>query len=287
MSSSTANRAPLKRRRLGRRLWRLRMQSGLTQEEVGREMHYSDSKISRFESGQLPDYHALTAMLDLYGLTVSQWQPIIAEWKLAKEPGWWAVYKLDDVGYVSMEDEAIEVRESQPSYIPGLLQTEAYARATFAISSTLHSKQWIDKQIEVRLRRQERLAGDDPLVYEAIIQESALCRHNIEPAIHRAQLLRIVEQANRPNVTVRVIPERVGAHDGLVSALILLRFPDSEDLDVAYTEHALGANHTDDPVQVAAARLRLNHLARLALDPADSIMYYIPRLSGSGSPRRR
>jgi transcriptional regulator with XRE-family HTH domain len=278
--SAAARRAPLNRRRLGRHLRKLRLQSGLTQEEVGRQMRYSDSKISRFESGQLPDYHVMTAMLDVYGLTVDQWAPYAEQWERAREPGWWAVYKLADTGYVSMEDEAESIRESQPCYIPGLLQTEAYARVLYANAATPRSARWIDNEVEVRQRRQERLAGDNPLIYDVIIQEGALRRRDVKLATHRAQLRQIVERAGWPNVTVRMIPEIAGIHDGLVSALILLQFPDKEDLDVAYTEHSLGANHSDDPAEVAAARLRLDHIAGFALDPTESISF-IERVADS------
>jgi transcriptional regulator with XRE-family HTH domain len=269
----SSNRATLPRRRLGRHLRHLRQQIGWTQEEVARKMYYSDSKISRFESGQLPDRHVLTAMLDLYGLTVSEWAPVLDEWERARKPGWWTVYKLDDQGYVSMEHEAQSIRESQPSFIPGLLQNEAYARAAFAQSATQHSDQWINTQIAVRSRRQERLAGDQPLVYEVIIQEGALRRHDVEPAIHRVQLHHIIEQASKPNITMRVMLEATGTHDGLHISLILLQFPDAEDRDIAYSEHSLGPSYTDDPNRVNVARARINHLARLALDPAESITF--------------
>jgi transcriptional regulator with XRE-family HTH domain len=264
----------LHRRRLGRHLQRLREQAGLTQFEAGRLLHYSDSKISRVEAGQLPDYHAMCAMLDLYGLTVSQWEPFKERWEIASQPGWWATYRLEDQGYVSMEDEAILVREFQQSFVPGLLQTEAYARAFFDKSFMLHSRKTIENQIKVRMRRQDRLTGkENPLVFEAIIQECVLRRYNGDPAVHRAQLLRIVERAGLANVTVRVVPETDGVHGGLNGALILLSFPDKEDDDVVYLEHALGANHTDHTADVAAGKLRMDHLARLALDPAQSIEF--------------
>jgi hypothetical protein len=236
-------------------------------------MRYSDSKISRFESGQLPDFHVLTAMLDLYGLTVNDWEPILAEWDRANEPDWWSVYRLADVSYVSMEHAARSVRESQPSFIPGLFQTEAYAHAALTRSATMHSARWIDKQIAVRMRRQERLTGDRPLVYEVIIQESALRRRDTDPAIHRVQLRQIIDHAGRPNVTVRVIPEAAGTHDGLLGPLILLQFPDAEDPDIAYAEHALGANHTTDSGRVSVAKHTMDHLAGLAFRPAESIEF--------------
>jgi hypothetical protein len=236
-------------------------------------MGYSDSKISRFESGQLPDYHVMTAMLDLYGLPVNDWTPIAEEWERARKSGWWVAYKPDDQAYVSMEDEAQSVRESQPSFVPGLLQTEAYSRAVIAKSATPHSFQWIDRHIAIRIRRRERLTGDRPLVYEAIIQEGALRRHDGEPATHRAQLHHIIEYAGRPNITVRVMPEAAGTHEGLLGSLILLQFPDAEDPDIAYAEHSLGPTYTDDPSQVNVARVRIDHLARLALDPDESITF--------------
>jgi transcriptional regulator with XRE-family HTH domain len=268
---SPRNRIPLKRRRFGKRLRKLREQVGLTQDEVGQRMRYSDSKISRFEAGQLVDYHVLTAMLDLYGLTVPEWAPWLAEWERSREPGWWAAYHLDDQGYVSMEDEAESITSFEPAFIPGLLQTEAYARAAFVKSSMSRSRQTIEKQIMVRMIRQARLFAELPLLFEVIIQERALYRSDLEPALHRAQLRQIIERAALTNVTVRVLPEVAGTHDGLISSLTLLRFPDKEESDIAYTEHILGSIHSDDPSHVATAKLTIDHLIKLALDPVKSI----------------
>jgi Domain of unknown function (DUF5753) len=129
----------------------------------------------------------------------------------------------------------------------------------------------MEKQLTVRMIRQNRLFADPPLLFDVIIQESALRRSDLEPELHRAQLRQIIERAGLPNVTVRVMPEAAGTHDGLISALTLLRFPDKEEPDIAYTEHILGSNHSDDSEQVATAKLRINHLIKLALDPVKSI----------------
>jgi transcriptional regulator with XRE-family HTH domain len=254
-------------------LKQLREQSGLTQEEVGRELGYSDSKISRFESGQLPDLYVMYAMLDRYGVTFDQWPAYRELWQVASLKGWWTAYKLTDQGYVSMEHEAESVRDYQLSFIPGLLQTEAYVREVFAVSQMPHSRKTIENQVKIRLRRQERLAGDKPLVFDAIIQEGALSRSDGNRKTHHDQLLQIVERAMWPNVTVRVLPESAGKHDGLYGSITLLSFPDPEDSPVAYVEHALGAEHIKDPDHVATANLRLVQLSRLALDPAESITF--------------
>jgi transcriptional regulator with XRE-family HTH domain len=267
------DRAPLHKRRLGQQLKQLRVEAGMTQEEVARELGYSDSKISRFESGQLPDLYVMFAMLDRYGLTYDQWPPFRELWQTASRKGWWTAYKLIDQGYVSMEHEASVVREYQNSFVPGLLQTEAYARELFAASQMPRSRKTIDNQVKIRLRRQDRLSADDPLVFEAIIQECVLTRPDHDPSIRRAQLLRIAERAAWPNVTVRVVPESAGKHDGLYGSMIVLRFADREVEPVAYVEHALGAEHIKDPEHVATANLRLDQLAKLALDPAESITF--------------
>jgi transcriptional regulator with XRE-family HTH domain len=265
------DRAPLHRRRLGRLLKGLRENARLTQEEAGRALGYSDSKISRFEAGQLPDLYVMFAMLDRYGLTFDQWEPVRELWKLASQKGWWTAYKLLDQGYVSMEDEAASVRTYQMSFVPGLLQTEAYAREIFAMSQMPHSRKTIDDQVAIRIRRQLRLSAENPLIFEAIIQECVLNRPDGDRAVRRAQLLQIAERAKWPNVTVRVVPESAGKHDGLYGGITLLSFPDREDPPVAYVEHALGAEHIKDPDHVATATLRLDQLATLALDPAESI----------------
>ncbi|HEX4701927.1 MAG TPA: helix-turn-helix transcriptional regulator, partial [Pseudonocardiaceae bacterium] len=277
--ATARERAPLHRRRLGRQLQKLREQAGLTQRAAAKRLHYSDSKISRFEAGQLPDYHGMCAMLDLYSLTYDQWDAYKEMWEIAAEPGWWAMYKLDNQGYVSMEHEAVSVREFQPCFIPGLLQTEAYTRMFFDKSLVPRSRKAINNQVEVRTRRQERVTGkENPLIFEAIIQECVLSRPEGDKAMYRAQLLRIVERAALPNVTVRVLPEAYGVHGGLVGALTLLSFPDKEDDDVVYLEHALGANHTDNAIEVTAGKLRIDHVRRLALDPAQS-MEFVERMA--------
>jgi len=123
------------------------------------------------------------------------------------------------------------------------------------------------------MRRQHRLTDEQPLRLDAMIQEDVLRRPIGDPPLHRAQLQRIIERASLPNVTVRVMPESVGHHDGLLGTFTVLSFPDKEDKDIAYIEHALGAQHIEDPDLVRTATLRLDYLAGLALSPTASIEF--------------
>lgn len=262
-------RVPFRRRQLGRELRRLRERAGFSQLEAGKRLVYSEKKVSRFELGQVPDYHALRAMLDLYGLIVNDWERYLDLWDRARQRGWWQAYGLDAQGYVSMEDEAETVREFQTGFVPGLLQTEEYARTLFDSSAFPRSQKWIDRDVAVRMRRQQRLTGDPAIRLDAVIEEPVL-RRCIEPGVRGPQLRRILERSELPNVTVRVLPADAGLHDGVYGPFTVLRFPDAEDPDVGYVEHALGAVHVEDGEQVAAARLRFGHLADLAFDPEDS-----------------
>jgi transcriptional regulator with XRE-family HTH domain len=120
------------RRQLARRLRQLRDHSGLTLHEVATRLEISTSTLSRLENAQvLVDIHLLKDMLDLYGLTIDRWDPYLSLCRQARGRGWWRDYGMDDRGYVALEASANLVREFAVMSIPGLLQTEAYARALF------------------------------------------------------------------------------------------------------------------------------------------------------------
>lgn len=238
----------------------------MTQEEAGLPVRFSVKKMSRIERGQLPDYNGLKGLLDVYGLPVNDWEPYLRLWELALEKGWWHGYGLDDQQYVSMEHEASELRQFQRSFIPGLLQTEAYARLVFATSNL--SRRSTDREVEVRLRRQQRLAADPPLALHAIIDEAVL-RQGAQAEVMRPQLAHILDQTLRPNVTVQVLPSAV-LNSGLLGTFAVLHFPYDGDDDIGYVEHAFGAIHIESADKVRAANLRFNHLATEALSHADS-----------------
>lgn len=242
----------------------------MTQHEAATRLEFSLSKVSRIESGQRPGLHEFRAMLDIYGLPSGDWEPYLDEYRRAKENGWWRAYGLSDQGYVSMEDEASRVREFQNGFIPGLLQTEAYAEAIFAASGMLRSRHTIENQIAVRMRRQDRLTTQPALRLDTIIDETVL-RQRVPPQVMRAQLALIVERSNLPNVRVRVLPRDIEPHDGQYGAFILLDFPEPADPEIAYVEHAFGSVHIEEAEDVRAARLRFDQLAERALGETDSL----------------
>ncbi|MGW4208213.1 helix-turn-helix domain-containing protein [Lentzea sp. NPDC004789] len=261
-----------RQQRLGEALQLLRERAGMSQQQVAERLLYNVPKISRIENGQVPDIHALRAMLDLYGVIGDEEAPYIEMWELAKEKGWWKQYRLEDQGYISLEHDASVIREFQSSYVPGMVQTKGYMHAVFAGARSQRSRKWIDDQVAVRVRRQERLTGDSPVRYHAIIAESAL-RH-----ADREQLLHINRAGLLPNVTVQVLLDATGLHDGHNGPFTLLDFPFAGHPQVLYVEHAGGSMHIEDPSRVKATTLTFKHLSKLALTPEESAVW-IERLA--------
>jgi hypothetical protein len=209
-------------------------------------------------------------MMDIYGVSGPQWDELLDLTRSASEKGWWRAYGLDDKGYVPLEAEATLVREATTAYVPGLLQTEAYARAVFAIHQRTEAE--LDNLTAVRRIRQERLTSEeDPLELVAVVDEVVLRRPVGGPAVMRAQLRHLLAAATLERVTLQVLPLSLGAHPGLSAPFTLLTFGGIDFGDMVYVEHPVGAVHISKEDEVAVARLKFDRLRSLALDPDESV----------------
>jgi transcriptional regulator with XRE-family HTH domain len=263
----------VRRRQLGRALRELREQARLTVEAAAPLLEWSSSKLSRIENGQqLVDVHGVKSMLDLYDAGGDRWTELIELTRLARQHGWWRAYGLDDSGYVPLEAEATLVRDYTLGYVPGLLQTEDYARALFDTAVIRRSKEKLENEVEVRMFRQRRLTDeDDPLELVAIVDESVLHRPIGGREVMRGQLARLVEAAALDRVTLQVLPLRVGARPALAAGFILLSFGELGMPDLVYLEHPMGSVQLEKEADVATATMVFDRLRSLALSPADSV----------------
>ncbi|GAB3475811.1 helix-turn-helix domain-containing protein [Amycolatopsis cihanbeyliensis] len=258
-------------RRLARTLRGLREEIGMTQYEAAKRLPFSHAKLSRIETGQVPEYHAFRAMLDVYGVPVTEWNEYLDIRERALEKDWWHEYEGEGRGYIAVEDMANSIRAFEFGYVPGLLQTEEYMREVFISASSPLTGEALENIVAARLRRQRRLTGEPVLCLHVIMDETALRPRVCTGAAHREQLRTILERAALPNVTVQVILEAEGAHDGLVGNLTLARYPGAEVKDRVYVEHLLGAVHTESEAQVRTAERIFGDLVDRALDHEDSI----------------
>ncbi|OLT02989.1 hypothetical protein BJF90_27670 [Pseudonocardia sp. CNS-004] len=270
---AAGNGAIVRRLHLGRILRELREHAGLSLEVAAPALDWSSSKLSRIENGrQGVDVHGVRTMMDIYGVGGPQWDELLDLTRSASTKGWWRAFGLDDKGYVPLEAEATLVRDANPAFVPGLLQTDAYAMAVFGAVLDRRTRIEVDDLTAIRTRRQQRLtSAEDPLDLVAVVDEAVLRRPVGGPEVMRAQLARLVEASAWNRVTLQVLPLSLGAHPGLSAAFTVLTFGDIDFGDIVYVEHPVGAVHISKKSEVAMATLTFDRLRSLALDPDESV----------------
>ncbi|MFE6158621.1 helix-turn-helix domain-containing protein [Streptomyces sp. NPDC056486] len=260
----------VRRRRLGQELRRLRELKGMTAEEVAERLLVSQSKISRLENGRRSI--SQRDVRDLCGVyEVEDHRIVDSLMQMAKDSrqqGWW--HSFGDIPYsvyIGLETDAASLRVYDPQVVPGLLQTRAYAEAliTGALPETTPSD--IEKRVQVRVRRQERInAPENPLRLWTVLDESALRRVVGSRHLMRDQLEHLVEQSQLPHVTVQVIPFEMGAHPGLNGQYAILEFPDAADSSVVYIEGVTSDLYLEKANDVQQYSVMYEHLRAQALN---------------------
>ncbi|MBV9023522.1 MAG: helix-turn-helix domain-containing protein [Streptomycetaceae bacterium] len=274
---SVAKPPTVRLRRLAAELRRLRAAAKLTHEEVIQQTGITRPTIYRIERARVrPQQRTLTTLLDLYEVSDEQRAEITALFMGAETQGWLRPSYHADLrdeynAYIAFEAEASAVRNYESLFIPGLLQTEDYARAmTQGVWPSATTKD-LDKHVQVRMERQVLLAKDDPLNLTAIIDEAALRRHVGGPLVMAEQMQRLQVLAERPNVTLQVIPYAAGAHPGMPGSFALLSFPDADDPEIVYIDSMANDLFLESEQDIRHYTTTFNTLARVALSPDDSL----------------
>ncbi len=219
----------IRRRRIGILLRQYRDAAGLTTAQVGKELECSGAKISRVETANSPAQRRdVRDMLDLYDVTDEQREEVMDLLKDSKHPGWWDQYT--DVlpkkysTFIGFEADAAVCRTYEPLVVPGLLQTEDYARATIRKTLPDATLEDINARVEVRIARQKVLTKENPLRLVVVIDESALRRQIGRPQIMRDQRQRLVEASEMPNVRIQVHPFDHGPLACTTGPFVLIEF---------------------------------------------------------------
>lgn len=233
----------VQRRRLRTELRRARADANLTQGEVAAAMDWSLSKVIRIETGAVGvSTNDLRALLGLYDINAPDRITELVELaRAARERSWLSAYREEIssqyLQYIEYEEAASVLRIYDPLLIPGLLQTEQYATAAIQrLADQGTSPKLLRTRIEIRLRRQRLLEQQKPLTALFIVDEAAIERLAGEPDIAQGQIARLIEIANRPNITIEVVPFTAGLNRGLLEPFTILEFADTEDSDVLYLE---------------------------------------------------
>lgn len=235
---------------LGSRLRRLREAAGISRTAAGYAIRASESKISRIELGRVSfKPRDVIDLLTMYGVTDLEKREAFLEMvKRSNEPGWWHRY-TDLVAdwfqdYVGLEASASRIQTCEQQFLPGLMQTEDYARSVAIRGWSRLASSSAERQVEVRMRRQELLARADAPTLWAVIDESVLHRPIGGKRVMLAQIDHLLELIKRPNITLQMVPyQRSGyASEG---SFTMLRFAEPELSDIVYIEHLNGALYVD------------------------------------------
>ncbi|WBB81532.1 helix-turn-helix transcriptional regulator [Micromonospora sp. WMMD882] len=263
----------VRRRRIARELRQLRERAGMTLDVAARQLDMSKSNLSRIENAQIGiKPRDVRAALALYQVTGNDAEALIEIARGAQQRGWWQNYS--DVlpewfeFYVGLEAEAATLRTYEAEVVPGLLQTEAYAREIFRLTA---GEDGVERKVAARLHRQHVLRRESPAQMSVVLNEAVLLRPVVGPAVMAEQVAQISRVAQLPNVTLQILPFAAGGHPAMSTPYVVLHFADAADDAVVYLDNLTMGLALEGAGHVRGYTLVHERLCRMALSPADSL----------------
>ncbi|MFC9977349.1 helix-turn-helix domain-containing protein [Spirillospora sp. NPDC127200] len=264
---------------LGSQLRRLRETKGIPAEQAGYAIRASHSKISRMELGRVGFKERDVAdLLTLYGVQDPVERASLLD--LAREantPGWW--HRYGDVlpawfeTYLGLEEAASLLRTYESHFVPGLLQTEDYARAVVRLGHPSAGEEEIEQHVRVRLTRQQRLVASETQILWAVLDEAVLHRPISGPEVMRRQIAHLMEMAKLSNVVLQILPFARSSHTYASSAITVLRFVEHDLADIVYLEQLTSALYLDRETDVDVYTRVMNQASASALGPDESMRF--------------
>ncbi|MEV6302449.1 helix-turn-helix transcriptional regulator [Actinoplanes sp. NPDC051861] len=249
----------VQRRRLRVELRRARSEARLTQKQVADELGWSPSKLLRIENGQVGISQTdLRALLDHYGIADPETiTTFIAMAQQGRRQQTWSQYRdvlyPEFMAYLSYESSASLLRRTEPLLVPGLLQTEEYARTVNQAFATKDlTERDVERQTDARMQRQSILDREDAPEMFFILDEAVVRRWvGATPGDARImvrQLKHLQAVNENPRFSIQILPFRHGLHFGMQGSFTLLEFPDPEDDELLF----LGTRATRESSEVIA-----------------------------------
>ncbi|MFJ9029431.1 helix-turn-helix domain-containing protein [Streptomyces sp. NPDC102274] len=263
---------------LGKRLGALREKAGVSREAAAKVLDVAPLTIRRMENSEVSlKLPYVLLLLQAYGATESEAEEFAELVKVANKPGWWHRYRDALPGwfsvYISLEDQASLIRTYEPHYVPGLLQTEEYARGVLRAGAHRNAEE-LERRVALRIKRQQLLAKADAPFLWILMEEAVLRRPVGNPDVMRAQVDRLLEATAIPNVTLQIMPFAIGPHLGAFGPFHLFRFDIPELPDVVYTENLTGAVYMDQRPDIAAYLEVLDNMSARAA-PVDETRAFL------------
>ncbi|HEU4896231.1 MAG TPA: helix-turn-helix transcriptional regulator [Actinomycetota bacterium] len=263
----------MRERRLARSLRHLREGAGLTIEEVAEKLEMSASTVSRMETAQVGVRpRDLRLLLDIYEVSDAERDQLLQIARERRQQRWWQEYAdLPNIPLAGLEEEASTIWQFSTQLVPGLLQTEAYARAVLEAIRLDDKPGDIERRLEVRLHRQEVLNRENAPEYWAVLDEAVVRRQVGGPSVMAGQLGYLIEVAKLPNMTLQVLPFAAGEHAGMDGEFTLLHYRESADPDVVYIENTGSDLYLEGPEVTRRYNRIFDRLRAAAQNPGESI----------------
>jgi transcriptional regulator with XRE-family HTH domain len=259
----------LPRLELGQLLRGLRADRGLTVQEVADRVEFSASKVSRLETGQRgATARDIVALSDLYQVDAALREQLLSLAARGKQSAWWRTRSLPYNRYLGLEADATVISDFALGVLPGLLQTDDYARAVLRAMRPPHADEVIEQRVAGRMERQrqlqERLDTDPRRRFRALIDEGALHRIAGSPAVMHAQLLDLLAASERQGMSIRVLPFEAGVLPVTNNKFILLEFEEPSVGHRVYIEGMHGDIELDRPDEIAMYQGNFEAMGELA-----------------------
>jgi transcriptional regulator with XRE-family HTH domain len=263
----------VRERRLARALRQLREEASLTIEDVAEKLEISPSTVSRMETAQVGVRpRDLRFLLDMYEVSEAERDQLLQIARERRQQYWWQEYAdLPHISLAGLEADASTIWQNSTELVPGLLQTQAYARAVLEAILLDAEADDIDRRLELRLHRQALLTSENAPEYWVVLDEAVVRRQVGGPAVMAEQLGQLIEAAKRPNMTLQVLPFASGAHAGMDGEFTILHYRDSDDPDVVYIENTGSDLYLEQSEVTRRYNKLFDHLRAKAQDPGESI----------------
>lgn len=265
----------IRRWQLGQELRTYREAASVTLRSAAAEIEVQAATLSKIEGGKQAIRGTYIKLLSpMYGIPDDERARLLALAEEANQPGWWVTYgklvpdwfKL----FLGYEADASDLRTYEGELVPGVLQTADYARAVALANRPTSTDSELDRQIELRRARQQRLTSDDPPDVHAVLNEAVLLRHVGGPAVMGQQLRHLAELAELPHVTVQVLPFTAGAHPAMTAPFLMLGFEAEPRMNTVYLENGRGSLYLEKPSDLDRYTAMFAQLCELALAPKES-----------------
>jgi DNA-binding XRE family transcriptional regulator len=260
-------------RRLAAELRRLRNAADISnRDEVTEKTGINAATLYRIETAKArPQMRTLKALLDLYGADAEQAAYLTALCRDAAKQGWLRPYHSDlpeeYTAFISFESEAQSARNYESLFIPGLLQTEEYARAVIQGVLPWATEEEVKDRVQARVERQAVLTKPNSLKLWAVVDEAALHRVVGGVEVMRKQLRHLLDAVKAANITFQIIPFGAGAHPGMPGQFILMEFEDPMDTDLIYIDSMAGDLFLESDADIRRYRSISENLVAVALSP--------------------